>query len=103
MSDLPPNRQRRLSGPWIVVCVPMEDDPLYPSRRQFHNQKRGHGVETLKAATQFTDHKEAKRIANRIMARSPKTWADAVPFALAWALINSGGADWERGKREPRA
>lgn len=105
-SRKPANRQRRDAGPWVVVEVPMKDRSLlYPSRRRFYSKEsedNNGSTEYIDKAERFTVQAKAKHQANRIMHLSRGTWAEVVPFSIAWALIHSGGAPW-RPREAPDA
>ncbi len=96
-----PGVERRKGGPWIVVEVPAtDDDPLYPSSRRFYLDVPPGSTEHVDKAKQFADPKEAASVANKLMHYSRNTWAEVVPFSMAWALVHAGGAPWDY--RRPR-
>lgn len=92
---LAPGRIRRNAGPWIIVEVPVHDeDPLYPSRRRFYVGGDEASTEHVDKAHRFTDRGDAETKANQIMHTSRNTWAEAMPFSMAWALVHAQGAPW---------
>lgn len=87
----------RNAPPLVIVQVPIDDDPLFPSHVMFYRE--GNWTHDLHQATQFEDAKAAQKKANQVIHYGGgNVFAEPVSFPIAWALHRAVYGPWNKRK-----